>query len=302
MAVRITLNTNDALRSHNEELTPLLVIPVLIVETHIFRRSEVSNHNTVRVHHLNRTTAITTTITPRHTRVPVAVIVRHSHIVHRMDGEAEFAFHHLLVENSRVSQTELFKALNAEHLSNLAENLHRLAAVLNLNCLAIRSLDSEVVASPLISYKAVRTEQVHDIPAVAFHFTPVVVNIVATSIVELPHRLLVIASIHRVADFTLHIAIFLGNHNLLRENEVATEHSEEVFLIGVPVTENVTERCTAVVTVHFISRVVRNPRLDKFLVFLAQNFFVHIHSIYLTFFLLSLSYIYIITYFYKKIK
>ena len=290
--IRITLDAYDALRLHNEELTPLLVVPVLIVETHIFLTTEVSNHNTVGVHHLNRATAIATTITPRHTRVPVVIIVGHSHIVHRVDRKTKLAFQHLLVQYAGMAKTELLKALNLVRSRNLTKNLHRLTTTLYLNRLAaIRHIHSKAVAFVNILRKTVRCEEVHNSPAIHAHIAPVHINSTVHVVVERTHRLLVTSVVEQVADFTLHIANFLSDSDFLRDDEVLAKHLEKTHLLRIPVAKYILKGGSGAAAIYFVECVVRNPRFNKFLIGSRQHFVIQ-HSIYLTFFFfLYLTYI-----------
>jgi hypothetical protein len=132
--IGILAYTGDDVWSNDEELTPLFAVPLIVTDVHrIAIALKVSYYDTGRVHHLDGSLSIVTSILPAHTRAPTAVVIAHSHIVKRMNGDTKLTIKLLLVKALRMCYSELLIACEIKFSCDFTKHLTCLTAGIDID-------------------------------------------------------------------------------------------------------------------------------------------------------------------------
>ena len=138
ITIRILANINNNITIDNKQATPLLAVPMTTRDFHlIVGIPQICHYNIRRIHHLYSALAIITTTLPIHAAIPTLIIITHSHKIQRMNRQAQLATYFLLIKDTRMLQTKLFKnfipLLVLKSSENLAQNLHSFGSSIYTN-------------------------------------------------------------------------------------------------------------------------------------------------------------------------
>ena len=133
ITIGILANINNNIAVDNKQATPLLAVPMTIGNVHLIAGiPQISHHDTRRVHHLYGALTIIATTLPTHAAIPTLIIITHSHIIQRVNRQAQLAGQLLLIKDTRMLQTELLKdfipLLVLKSGENLTQNLYRFSS------------------------------------------------------------------------------------------------------------------------------------------------------------------------------
>jgi hypothetical protein len=310
--VRVTLDIDDKLGVYDEERTPLFIVPLSGIPREALEllvRLKIGNYNTCRIHHFDSSLLVFTIILPRHTAMPAARIITHSHIVKRVNREAKISLELLLVKTLGMFVTEVLEKFHIYTItfSNLAEGFHRLGAFAYLVALAIAEREDYillivrpaiigigpvVIGVTRVLRKVLPRENVVEISLYLISRVIIILTPIKMSYLRPKWETEQTHIIKLGADF-VNADIILNRY---RDNELLAKELPQMLTFSfIPETKHIVNICLlgAIVTVYIVFDIVA----DKFFFFCTQSFNrSHIlgSSLFL-FFFLSLYYIYIIS-------
>ena len=191
-------------------------------------------------------------MSPVHTRVPITIIVAHSHIIKRMNGETKSTREKFLIKDERVFNTELFKyGAIVVSIEDFLKNTHRFSACLDFYFLAIDFNGCGVVV-PSIFRKA--TLAIKSFKDPIFFIRPrltcygsLIFIIFFNHSYGLPEAVVITrvfsSIVEKAINITFKVMDIFFYFNFFFKNKVIAKNMIKFFFLRVPIAKDIIKSC-----------------------------------------------------------